>query len=113
MGNVNIEYRKIDRDTRLKSTKIIEEIRKTVANNDRSVKVARYGKLWYAAVYRNGLKVALVEIQNSGITEKQIREALYSEILLGKFDEELMKTHEELYNKKLEKRKAKALARNS
>ena len=108
MGIVNIEYRKINRGTRLKSTKTIEEIRKMVASNDRSIKVARYGKLWYAAIYRNAIKIAMVEIKN-GVTEQQIREGLRNEILLGSFDSELINSHEELYRRKLENRKARKI----
>ncbi len=112
MEKINFEYKKVNRDIRLKSAKTIEEIRKMVANNDRSIKVTRDIKVWYAALYRNGIKVAVVEVQN-GMTEHQIREGIRSEVLLGSFDPELLGTHDELYRRKLEKRKAKALARNS
>ena len=84
----------------------IEQIRETVAARDRNFRVSRYKGRIRAAIYRNGVKVAVVEFEEE-MSEDEVVEKLKEEVLKGTFDRQLT----EVYRKVMEERKARRRAR--
>ena len=85
----------------------IEEIRQTVAQRDRNFKISKYEDKYRVAIYRNGIKVAVVEIEEEGITEDEILNNIKEEILKGTFDEQLTKVYRQVLEERKKKREKK------
>jgi len=104
-----MEFKILDRNEPISERgrkRTIEQIRQTVASRDRNFRVSRYQGKVRAAIYRNGVKVAVVEFEGE-VSEEEVVEKLKEEVLKGTFDRQLT----EVYRKVMEERKARKKAR--
>lgn len=102
-----VEFRILDRDEPISEKgrkRTIEEIRETVAGRDKNFKVSEYQGKVRVAIYRNGVKVAVVEFEGD-VDEKEAVKRLKEEVLKGTFDRQLT----EVYRKVMEERKRKVI----
>jgi hypothetical protein len=102
-----MEYKVLDRDASISlrgKKKTVEEIRETVARNERNIRIGTYYGKRRAGIYRNGIKVVVLEIEDKTLAPERIREELKQEILNGMFDEQLTILYGELLRERRKKK---------
>jgi len=92
--------------------KTIEEIRTAVASNDKNIKVSSYEGKTRASIYRNYVKVLVVEIsgqeeaQQEEYSPQEVRAYIKAQILAGAFDQQLTDGYREANRMNARKRRA-------
>lgn len=100
-----MRYEKFNHNTQIgrgpgPGPKPIQNIREAVVSNNNSIHVRWYKGALRAAIYRNAVKVGVIEVTDNDLTEEQVREEIKKEILGGAFDNELT----DIYNRKVRER---------
>ena len=104
-----MKFEKLERDAPISKRgikKTIEGIRESVVKNKNNIRISQYENNKRVGIYRSGIKVAVVEIKES-LSDDKIFEGMKEEILKGTFDHEIRDVYREMYQQRVEKRKAK------
>lgn len=104
-----MKFTELDRDAPVSkkgTKKPIEGIRKTVVDNDRNFRIGTYEGHKRVAVYRNAIKVAVVQVEED-LSDEQILRDIKSEILAGTFDRQITEVYQKLYRARQNRKKAK------
>jgi len=106
-----MEFKEIARESPISKrgrSRDIEDIRELVAKNEKGIKIAEYGNVKRVSIYRNTIKVAVVEV-GKDLSDKYIREEIKKEILKGTFDKAITVTYTEIYGARAKQRREKKL----
>ena len=93
--------------------KSIEEIRKDIVSDDNSIKVVNRGGMTYITIYRNFIKVAILEPDEilMQLSEDGIKDKIKDEVLKGTFDYQLIEEYKNI-NKESARRRARSKQSN-